>query len=55
MNGAPAEALDLVWEERILIRFAGGCVAFRQPATTACLFFALVLTPQTPAPLPAFA
>jgi hypothetical protein len=55
MNGAPAEALYLVWQERILIRFAGGCIAFRQPVAMACLFFALVLTPQTPAPLPAFA
>jgi len=55
MNGAPAEALDLAWKERISIRFAGRCVAFRRPVPTACLFFALVLTPQTPATLPAFA
>ena len=55
MNGAPAEALGLAWEKRILIRFAVGRVAFRRPATTACLFFALVLTPQKPVPLPAFA
>ncbi len=55
MKGAPAEALDLEWKDRISIRFAGGCVVHRQPDPAACLFFAVVLKPQTPARFPAFA
>ena len=55
MNGAPAKALGLARKEPISTRVAAGRVTHRQPAPTGCLFFAFVLTPQTPALLPAFA
>ena len=43
MNGAPAVALDLGRDKRILTRLATGRVTFRRPATTDCLFFAFGL------------